>query len=477
MKFYNRQQELSRLGEIAALAQQSSHLLVMAGRRRIGKTELIRQFAAGRNDVLYLFVSKKRTQALLEEFQDILAERLPLFKAATFRSFEGFFVSLFRIMKEKPQIIVLDEFQNFATVDPSVFTTLQNLWDREKDHITGAFVFIGSVHTLMKEIFEGSKEPLFGRATAQLNLEPLAPDAVAEILTDHGLRATAQLPFYDALFGGVPKYYFLADRYRLYGKAPGAIIRTLYTERDAPLQEEGRELLIEEFGKNYHLYFTILQVIAGGETQMARIADRAGVNVNSISKYLEELVSYYQVIERRVPVTETDPGKKIGRYYLKDQVLRFWFRYIFRNQSLIEIGDVESLTAKIIQDLPTLTGKSFESLVRGLLTRVNSEGRLPFRFSRIGGYWNRTGDIEIDIVAFNEDSGDVLWGECKLNGNKFSAADALRLKEKAAKVPWRKGSRRDNYALFSAGDLSAGRKEALRRAGLIPLDLRDLLEG
>ena len=138
---------------------------------------------------------------------------------------------------------------------------------------------------------------------------------------------------------------------------------------------------------------------------------------------------------------------------------------------------MEGRTARIIQDLPTLTGKSFESLVRGLLTRVNSEGRLPFRFSRIGGYWNRTGDIEIDIVAFNEDSGDVLWGECKLNGNKFSAADALRLKEKAAKVPWRKGSRRDNYALFSAGDLSAGRKEALRRAGLIPLDLRDLLEG
>ncbi len=267
MKFYDRETELSHLNEIAALAQQTAHMVVISGRRRIGKTELIRRFASGRSDVLYLFVSKKKPQALLEEFRDILAERVPLLKTASFRNFEDFFALVFNVMKEQPLIIVLDEFQNFEVVESSVFSTIQNLWDREKDQITGAFVFIGSVYTLMQKIFEGKKEPLFGRATARLYLEPLEPDAVAEILGDHGQDAVAQLPFYDTLFGGIPKYYFLADRYRLHGKSQGAIIRTLYTEKDAPLQDEGRELLIEEFGKNYHLYFTILQIIAGGETQ------------------------------------------------------------------------------------------------------------------------------------------------------------------------------------------------------------------
>jgi AAA+ ATPase superfamily predicted ATPase len=475
MKFYNRETELSHLSEIAALAQQTAHMVVIAGRRRIGKTELIRQFASGRSDVLYLFVSKKKPQALLEEFRDILAERVPLIKTASFRNFEDFFALVFKVMKEQPLIIVLDEFQNFEVVESSVFSTIQNLWDREKDRITGAFVFIGSVYTLMQKIFEGKKEPLFGRATARLYLEPLEPDAVAEILGDHGQDAVAQLPFYDTLFGGIPKYYFLADRYRLYGKSQGTIIRTLYTDRNAPLQDEGRELLIEEFGKNYYLYFTILQIIAGGETQMARIADRAGINVNSISKYLEELVSYYQVIERRLPVTETVAGKKIGRYYLKDQALRFWFRYIFRNQSLIEIGDTEGLTAKILKDLPTLMGKSFEALVRTLLIRKNVEDPLPFRFSRIGGFWNRTGDVEIDVVAMNEETKEILFGECKLNGNRFSSADAGRLKEKAAQVRWNRETRRVSFALFSMTSLSATQKEALQRDGITPFDLKDLL--
>jgi AAA+ ATPase superfamily predicted ATPase len=106
---------------------------------------------------------------------------------------------------------------------------------------------------------------------------------------------------------------------------------------------------------------------------MARIADSAGININSISKYLDELTSFYQVLERRIPVTEYKYEKKIGRYYIKDSALRFWFRYIFKNQSLIEIGDEKGLTTKIVNDLPTLMGRSFEEMVRALLLRRNKE--------------------------------------------------------------------------------------------------------
>jgi len=288
------------------------------------------------------------------------------------------------------------------------------------------------------------------------------------------MDATIHLPFYYTLFGGIPKYYFLLDRYMLFGKPHADVIRKFYCEPDAALQNEGRDLLLEEFGKNYHLYFSILQVIAGGETQMARIADSAGINVNSISKYLDELTSYYQVLERRIPVTEHKYEKKIGRYYIKDPALRFWFRYIFRNQSLVEIGDEKGLHVKILDDLPTLMGRSFEELIRALLVQRNTVDTIPFKFTKIGGFWTRKNDVEIDIVALNEE-GNILFGECKLKGKKFTRADVLRLKEKAASVKWRYGKRKESYALFSVDKISEAQRKSLAKEDVLAFDLKRLL--
>src|SRR3990170_2978440 len=474
MRFYDRERELAKLREIASLSRDSSHLVVITGRRRVGKTELIRRFAAEGEEALYFFVSRKKPQILLEEFRDLVAVRYPLLKRATFSGFDDFFRFLFDVMKERPLFVVFDEFQNFLHVDPSVFSTMQDLWDRQKDSIKGAFVCIGSVRTLMRDIFEGRKEPLFGRATARLYLEPLPPDTVGEILSDHRLAAARHLPFFFTLFGGVPKYYFLLDRYRLFGKPREEIVRKLFCEADAPLQNEGRELLIEEFGKNYHLYFSILQVIAGGETQMARIADSSGININSISKYLDELTSYYQVIERRIPITEYKQEKKIGRYFIKDPALRFWFRYIFKNQSLIEIGDEKGLAGKIMNDLPTLMGRSFEELIRALLIQRNDGDIIPFKFTKIGGFWTRRGDIEIDIIALTEEEGKILFGECKLKGHKFTRTDVQKLKEKGASVKWRIGRRKEYFALFSMDAISEAHKKSLGKEGILSFDMKSL---
>lgn len=475
MRFYNREKELGRLTEIATISEESAHLAVITGRRRVGKTELVRKFAEGRDDFLYFFVSKKKPRVLLDEFRDLLATRVPLLASASFGSFDDFFHALFEITKERPLFIVFDEFQNFQQVDPAVFSTLQDLWDRNKDTIKGTIVCIGSVQTLMREIFEGAKEPLFGRVTARLYVEPLIPDVVAEILADHQVDAVKHLSFFFTLFGGIPKYYFLLDRYRLFGKTPAEIIRKFFCETDALLQNEGKDLLIEEFGKNYHLYFSILQVIAGGETQMARIADKSGINVNSISKYLDELVSYYQVIERRLPVTATRQDQKTGRYYLKDPLLRFWFRYIYRNQSLIEIGDEKALLDKIQSDLSTFMGWSFEELIRAMLLKRNDGTVVPFTFTRIGGFWTKRGDVEIDIVALNEEDGAIFFGECKLSGKKFSVADARRLKEKAKAVPWHTGDRREHFTLFCMDDLDSSAEQALAAEGVSVVRLQQLL--
>lgn len=141
MKFYNRETELSRLSEIVSLSMKRSHMLVISGRRRIGKTELIRQFLKGRQDFLYFFVSKKKPHILVEEFRDILSEKISFIKTASFRNFDDLFSFIFDYMKETPLIVVFDEFQNFDFVDPSAFSAIQNLWDRDKNNIKGTSKF------------------------------------------------------------------------------------------------------------------------------------------------------------------------------------------------------------------------------------------------------------------------------------------------------------------------------------------------
>ena len=253
MKFYNRDRELSRLQSIISEGENQAHFVVISGRRRIGKTALIKHFSKERTDFIYLFVSKKKPHLLLSEFTELLAERIPLLNSVTINNFDAFFTILFEEMQKTPLCVVLDEFQNFQQVDDSTFSVLQKLWDQYQEKCKGALVCIGSVQTLMRDIFEGSKEPLFGRATAKIALKPLSVNVLVEILGDNQVDTAKQLIFYYSLFGGVPKYYSMISRMNLFRKKRQEIIKILFCETDAMLQNEGRELLIEEFGKNYHL--------------------------------------------------------------------------------------------------------------------------------------------------------------------------------------------------------------------------------
>ena len=475
MEFYGRTRELNKLNELATTGAKAAHLVVIIGRRRIGKTTLIKRFGEGRADLLYFFVGRKKPQVLLDEFTGLLAERMPFLKSVRITNFEQFFTILFDLMESSPLFIVFDEFQNFLHVDSSVFSTLQHQWDSNRQRAKGAMICVGSVQTLMRDIFEGSKEPLFGRATARIHLAPLPADVIAAVLRDHNCKPEKDLLFFTTLFGGVPKYYFLLDRHQLFNLTSKEMISRVFCEPDALLQNEGRELLIEEFGKNHQMYFSIMQVIAAGETQMARIADTVGLNTGTIPKYLEELTSYYQVIERRVPVTATRAEQKNGRYHISDPLLRFWFRYIFRNQSLIEMGETERLTSKIMQDLPTLQGHAFETLTRALLTARNDCSIVPFRFDKIGGYWNRTGSVEIDIVALDDAGGNILFGECKLNGNRFTMADAARIKENARQIVWKNSTRKEHFLLVSHEPVSPGRRKELANEGIVVVELPEFL--
>ena len=472
MKFYNRDRELGRLQSIILEGETQAHFVVMSGRRRIGKTALIKHFAANREDFVYLFVSKKKPHLLLTEFTELLSERIPLLNSVTINSFEALFTIIFEEMRKYHLCVVFDEFQNFLQVDSSTFSVLQKLWDQYQDKSKGAIICIGSVQTLMRDIFEGSKEPLFGRASAKIALKPLSVNVIVDILEDNRVDISRQLVFYYSLFGGVPKYYSMIFRMNLFCKSRQEIIKTLFCETDAMLQNEGRELLIEEFGKNYHLYFSIMQAVACGVTQMSQIADKTGIGVNSISKYLDELVSNYEVLERRLPVNATDGEHKNGRYYIADPLLKFWFRYIHKNQSLVAIGADTRLSEKIDSDLPTFMGLNFEIMMREILIECNDGSLVPFIFERIGGYWDRNGKVEIDIVAMDKEQ--IFFAECKLNGNQFTTNDANLLKAKGKMVRWGKEDRTEYYALIANEPLHLKTKKLMAKEGIICIDIPQL---
>lgn len=475
MKFYNREQELLYLQKIEIKAAQSAFFTIILGRRQVGKTALIRHYLqATQTPALYFFVSKKNPPALLEEFAGILSVQIPVLKQTKLESFEAFFAVLFDFLAQQPAIVVFDEFQNFQQVDPAVFSILQKFWDTRKDTINGHVIVIGSIFSLMRKIFEDKKEPLFNRPTGKLRIEPFDLETIKFILEDqHVSPQTLLLPFY-ALFGGIPRYYFLLERAGLFGHALDEIIRELILEPNALLREEGKQLATEAFGKESTAYFSILEAIARGNTQLSQIASQAGIAATSTSKYLDELVSVYQIIERRQPVLSNGPAKN-GRYYLSDNFLAFWFRYVFRNLSTLEIANTAYLTQIIQNDFPNYLEPMFERLVQQRLIELNRQNQFLFPATQIGSYWDR-GQNQIDVVAYSEPERRCLVGECKLNSKRLDSADINLLRQRGALI--KQKTHCDHLALsfFVADEAPDDLRNRLKEQGILLFTLADLFE-
>lgn len=447
----------------------------MTGRRRVGKTTLIEQFLSeAKLKSFYFFVSKKRAAILLNEFKQILSDKIPLISSVSFLDFDSFFKFLFDYLRDNPAIIVFDEFQNFDSVDPSVFSVFQKYWDANLNRSKGMFICIGSAFTMMKRLFEDSNEPLFGRSTSKLFLKPFSVSALDEMLTDNDVpqKGKALLDLF-TLFGGIPKYYHLLDIYDLFKANPAKIIEELILSDSALLKNEGKDLLIEEFGKNYSTYFSILLVIAMGYSQMSDIAAQTGISINSIGKYLGELLNYYQTIDREIPVSLGYPKTKLGRYLISDPFLNFWFKYVFRNSSNIEMSNFKPVLRGILDDMDSYKGFVFEKIAREIVMEMNTSGRLPVQADVIGRYWNRTGQVEIDIVAADKKKRGVLFIECKMNSNAISEQTLTDLQQKVDTVEWRQKVRKKYFGIFTLNRLPEKMRRSLTDKGCVLLSLED----
>lgn len=427
MKFYGRREELEKLEKFEKLADRNLFFIRITGRRRIGKTLLAREFLK-KTEVpsLYFFVTKKKARLLLDEYAKVISDSLKDYPGIGFGNFDDFFTFLFSLMTQKKMVVVFDEFQNFKYVDDSVFSILQKHIDLNKQQAKGLLLVIGSINSMMRKIFEDSNQPLYGRLNGSFLLKHFSLGTIKEILRDHNIVSMKSYIFFYSVFEGIPFYYNYISEREGYGKSREDLFKEDILDENSILLNEGKEILVEEFGKDYSTYFSILEAIAGGATTMSRISDVSGISISSLSRYLSELMEDHEIIERRTPF-DSKKDNKMGRYYINDNFLDFWFRYIFKNKSRIEIMEKERIAAEILEDIPVFIGRKFEKFMIMHLIEMNRQGET--RFDRIGQYWDR-GETEIDIIFANDRDKEIYFGECKLSSKRFRVNE---LEEKAEK--------------------------------------------
>ena len=405
MKFYNRTSEIEELRRIQARAFESrSRMTVITGRRRIGKTSLALRATQGAGPTVYLFVSRKNEAALCEEFAGLVTTTLGCFVPPELKSFKSLFRLLMEFGRTHKFNLIIDEFQEFFNINPSVFSDMQNLWDVYHNHTHVNLLLMGSVYSMMHKIFESYHEPLFGRADAIIRLNGFGTETLKEIMQDFrpGYTNDDLLALY-CITGGVPKYIeLLCEDTDL---SVNGMIDYIVRENSLFINE-GRTLLIEEFGKDYGLYFSVLNCIASGINTQGAIENALGGV--TVAGHLKRLIEDYSIIRRLRPIM-SKPRSQNVQYEITDNFLKFWFNYFDRNQTLVELNNFERLREIIKADYLTFSGHALEKWFR--LRMMESR-----EYSDIGSWWERKKGRdanEIDIVGLKTDGRTALLAEVK----------------------------------------------------------------
>lgn len=415
MIFFDRSEEIASLHEIREIAKNNAQFTVVTGRRRIGKTSLVWK-AYEDKPILYFFVARKAESDLCEDYQLEIENKLGIPTIGRTEHFTDIFEFLMKLSIDRPITLFIDEFQEFFRVNKSVYSDMQRIWDiySNKAHIN--LIVCGSIYSMMTKIFKDKKEPLYNRQTRFMTVRPFTPSILKEILTEYNSDHTAEdlLALY-SFTGGVAKYVqLLVDA----GATTKEKMLNQIVKADSIFLGEGKAILIEEFGKDYGVYFSILSAIARGKTSRSEIESVVG---REIGGYLTKLENEYEVIAKKQPLFEKSSTKNV-RYTIEDNFFIFWFRFIYKYSYMLEIDNYESMKAIINRDYETFSGLMLERYFRRVLIERQA-------YTRIGGWWDRKGENEIDIVAENELNNKATFFEVK---RKAANIDIEVLKQKAA---------------------------------------------
>ena len=399
MKFYDREQEIDFLQNTAEQAKKNARFTVVTGRRRIGKTSLIAK-AYENMSFVYFFVARKAESDLCENFQDEMEQKLGIPILGRSRKFADLFEYLMKLSVNRSFTIVIDEFQEFFKVNKAIYSEMQDIWDRyeKQSHIN--LLVCGSVYSMMQKIFKDKKEPLYGRSTGELRVQPFRPSVLKEIMSDvHPGYSKESLLALFTFTGGVAKYVqLLVDA--------GAITKDAIIDYiigpNSTFISEGKNNLVEEFGRDYGVYFSILSCIARGKNTRSEIEDVIGKEVGG---YLTNLEKEYELIRKRQPLFEKS-GTKNVRYEIDDVFYCFWFRFIFKYSYILEIENYAKVREIVRRDYETFSGLMLERYFHRIAVESG-------QWTRIGRWWDRKGENEIDMIAEDELSDTATFFEIK----------------------------------------------------------------
>ncbi len=415
MDFIDRKNEIEKLRGIRDRSRNGACWTILTGRRRVGKTSLVMNAFAD-EPYLYLFVTRSAEADLCSGFKSRVEAFTGKSIPGVVQKFSDLFRYLLELAAERPFTVVIDEFQDFFRVNPAVFGEMQRDWDEFSGKARINLVTMGSVNTLMNKIFKEKSQPLYGRETDQMKLRPFSVDVLKNVLGRcHPSWKNDDLLALWAFTGGVAKYVSLLVDRKAYTSARmiDAII-----EEDSYFLDEGWAVLVDEFGKEYGTYFSVLGAIARGKTSRAEIMNEVGGEVGG---YLTRLEDQYGVIAKNQPIFEATTNKNC-LYRIDDNFFRFWFRFVFKRQYLLQVRMYNELRNVVKRDYDVFSGHALEGYFR---EKFILEGR----YSRMGGWWDRKGENEIDLVCENEFSDTLDFYEVKRDARRIDLVALARKRE------------------------------------------------
>ncbi len=415
MKFYDREKELEVLQK--AVAHPGSAMIVISGRRRVGKSRLVDEFLK-RNKGLKTLIVPKEEKQVAADFAELLKDQFkPTFNTIK-EALEYFFT------KSSERLLYIDEFPNFLEVNQSIPYELQRLWEMYKDKTNKVLILSGSYVRMIDKIFTRQKAPLFNRASFKIILEPLPLTVIWQMLNDIGTSNSEQKIADYCVFGGIPYYYEVLEKHDSAPSIEGLFFGV------GQLREEGQDILRQEFGATYKKYFSILEAIGAGLVSAGEIANKMGIAQTTLSKYIQSLQNDFKLIERKVPFDQNPSRSKKGVYVIKDNLLAFWFSQVYGKTQL---------PSKIA--LTQFVSRRFEPLCANFfIDWLDKKGE---QIVRSGQWW---GNVEIEKGKFEQREIDLIIetdktlyiGECKWSDNKIGEKELEHLKQSAKALKTKK---------------------------------------
>lgn len=431
MKFIDRKREMSTLEKEY---NRENSFVVLYGRRRTGKTTLIKEFIRDKN-AFYFFADKQNESLQINRFKNQLAEHFKdeFLKKIEINDWDTIFDYFINKIGNEKFVLVIDEFQYLCLMNKGFSSIFQRIYDEKIVSKNIMVILCGSLISMMYSEVLSYDSPLYGRRTVQIKLQPINFEYYKEFFDNKSKRELIE--FY-SITGGIPKYILEFDR----NKSPLWNIENNIFNKDNFLYSEPKFLLQEEIN-DLSRYFSILNSVALGNTKLSSICSHLGLNSSSITSYITKLIDL-DILEKEVPVTENIENGKKGLYKIKDNYLKFWFSYVYPYQSYLEIENLSYPLEKIKNEFNLWVSKIYEDLARKTLLN-NSE--ISFPIKKLGRWWNN--NEEIDIVGLGDN--EIIFGECKWSNKKVGLSVLLSLKEKSKSVKWNNSNRKEYFILFS----------------------------